>query len=123
MGKAEQTLAKRIRGPAVSRGIERAVVKAVDPLVIEIGGVAYSSQDWRMYEPIVQVQKVTLEQGALSGTAVMCTEGNASSISFATGNIETCVAASKYKVGDMLAVQETDGGTAFIILCHLREVL
>lgn len=122
MGKAEYRLAKKIHGRAPSPGIERATVTAVDPLTIEVGGVVYSSKDWQMYEQAALWQQVTAKNGALSGTSVSCATGSASSISFAGGTAEEVTAVAKYNVGDLLAVQEVDGGTAFIILCRLKAV-
>lgn len=122
MGKEEYRLAKRIHGRTPPSGIERATVTAVEPLAIEVGGVVYSSQDWQMYEQAALWQQVTAKNGALSGTSVSCPTGSASSISYANGTVEEVQALSKYNVGDLLAVQETDGGTAFIILCRLKEV-
>lgn len=123
MGKEEYRLAKRIHGRTPPSGIERATVTAVDPLTIEVGGVVYSSKDWQMYEQAALWQQVTAKNGALSGTSVSCATGSASSISFAGGTAEEVTAVAKYNVGDLLAVQEVDGGTAFIILCRLKEVM
>ena len=123
MGKEEYRLAKRIHGRTPSPGIERATVTAVEPLTIEVGGVAYSSQDWQMYEQAALWQQVTVTSGALSGTSVSCPTGSASSISFSSGTAAEVAAVAKYNVGDLLAVQEVDGGTAFIILCRLKEVM
>lgn len=123
MGKEEYRLAKRIHGRTPPSGIERATVTAVEPLAIEVGGVVYSSQDWQMYEQAALWQQVTLKNGALSGASVSCPVGSASSVNFTNGTAEEMAAAMKYNVGDLLAVQEVDGGTAFIILCRLKEVM
>lgn len=123
MGKEEYRLAKRIHGRTPPSGIERATVTAVEPLAIEVGGVVYSSQDWQMYEQAAFWQQVTVTSGALSGTSVSCATGSASAIGFSSGTAAEVAAAAKYNVGDLLAVQEVDGGTAFIILCRLKEVM
>ena len=45
-----------------------------------------------------------------------------SSSEFTKLETETLEAAALYAVGDLLAVQEMDGGKAFIILGKIREV-
>lgn len=121
MGNEEYKLARRMRRVSV-RTVELATVVGVNPLVLKIGDAIYSSAEWLMYAPVYRLEDAMLTTGALTGASVSCPEGNASAISFQSGTLQEMKAAGAFSVGDMLAVQETAGASAFIILAKLEEV-
>ena len=115
--------AKRVRGPAATRPVELAMVTSAAPLVLKIGDATYSSADWTMYEPVLQLEQITTKTGQLMGASVDCSQGSVSSLSYANGTMNEAQARVRYQVGDLLAVQEMAGGRAFIILTKLQEVV
>lgn len=128
MGKEIYNLAKAIknggggRSPS-GRPVELAQVVAVDPLAIQMGSAVYKSTEWTIYEQVQLFRDVKTKTGNLSGTSVTCSVGSASAISYNEGTAEELSAATKYNVGDLLAVQQMAGDRQFIILCKLREVV
>lgn len=123
MSKADYQWAKRVRGPAATRPVELAMVTSAAPLVLKIGDATYSSADWTMYEPVLQLEQITTKTGQLTGASVDCSQGSVSSLSYANGSMSEAQARVRYQVGDLLAVQEMAGGRAFIILTKLQEVV
>ena len=107
-------LAETIRGSTPARSIELGRVKALEPLTLEIGGASYAADKWRMYAPFYALKEIEAGKGMLYYSG--------SSSEFNKLETETLEAAALYAVGDLLAVQEMDGGKAFIILGKIREV-
>ena len=52
-----------------------------------------------------------------------CAHGSISSFNATDGKIEGCEARMKYKVGDLLAVQQMAGDASFMILAKVQEVV
>lgn len=115
-------LARRLKGRPV-RGVELAQVVSAEPLTLDIGGVVYSSRDWRMYAPAYAMAEMSLDNVLVLHPSVQCAATGAAVSgmgceAIAAAEVE---AQARWAPGDVLAVQELEGST-FVILCKLEEV-
>ena len=118
-------VARRMRGVASRRAVELGEVVGVEPLVVRIGNGEYKAGPggWCFYEPVVAVKDVVYKGIACTGASVNCAHGSISSFNATDGKIEGCEARMKYKVGDLLAVQQMAGDASFMILAKVQEVV
>lgn len=114
-----------MRGGASRRAVELGEVVGVEPLVVRIGNGEYKAGPggWCFYEPVVAVKDVVYKGIACTGASVNCAHGSISSFNATDGKIEGCEARMKYKVGDLLAVQQMAGDASFMILAKVQEVV
>lgn len=127
-------LARRMHGKEPNRAVELAVVSSVNPLKIVIGqNSEYSSEYWNIYEAWFNdkdgefTKPGKWKNGTHTGASVNCSEGSISQMTYTednwqSGEYEERKAYMKYNVGDLIAVQEMEGGKSFIILCKVRRV-
>lgn len=108
-------LAEVIQGTSPARPIELGKVAALEPLTLEIGGVKYASDKWKIYAPSYALKEIE------AGKGLLYYPSSSSEVTKATA--ETLEATALYAVGDLLAVQEMDSGRAFIILSKIVEVV
>lgn len=99
-----------------------AKVVAVNPLGIQIGDAVYSKKDWVMYGVMeaVNVKAKELSFGQASHRGVPYSVSGpfrGSDVKAKEVELEPI-----YKVGDLLAVAELNGGSCFLLLCRLRRL-
>ena len=105
MSKEAYELAAVLNRGRGGSGVELAAVVAVEPLTIQIDDAKYCRDNWVFYEPIYGCNKVAIKH--LSGTVTQEKELDAE---------------MRYKVGDLLAVQQMAGDKQFLILSKVRRI-
>ena len=123
MGKTENKFVQHVRDSARNvRTVEIATVTQVNPLAIRIDSSDYysdaktgSAKAWTIYEPFYEDENGEFKNGQFTTPT--------GAITYTAGTYESRRARIKYNVGDLLAVQEINGGKGYIILAKIREVM
>lgn len=106
-------------------GLFLATVKGIDPLVITIGGKAYSAKDWAFYAPYfegsVEAKKLTSTTASMADGRVSV--GQNARLNIGQADIKEARAEAAFKPGDLLLVYERESGAEFIIITKVRRVL
>lgn len=119
-------LIERMRKQAkqvTTNGVELGVVTQINPLIIKIGDSEYDSTKWTIYEPYIEEYDVEAKEGMLDNASVDCAVSRITTLNYKTRKEKERKAKMKYKKGDLVAIQQMDGDTSFIILCKLKKVI
>ena len=122
MSKEAYELAAVLNRGRGGSGVELAAVVAVEPLTIQIGDAKYCRDNWVFYEPVFGCKKIEAREGVVTGASVNCSQGGISQLSYAKDTAKELDAEMRYKVGDLLAVQQMSGDKQFLILSKVRRI-